>query len=109
MTLLGCAALGLPLAVRAQPAHPIPKVGWLKIQGRQHTPGQLKAFREGMKALGLVEGRDFVLEERYADPLQNELTGNQCLPGGRYPMAALPALSAIPLNSAAVQALTVLT
>ncbi len=67
ITLLGCGAIGLPLAVRAQPAHPIPKVGWLKIQGRQHTPGQLKAFREGMKALGLVEGRDFVLEERYAD------------------------------------------
>ena len=31
------------------------------------------------------------------------------LPGGRYAFAALPALSAIPLNSAAVQALTVLT
>ena len=67
ITLLGSAAMGLPLVVRAQPTHPIPKVGWLKIQGREHTPGQLKAFREGMKALGLVEGRDFVLEERYAD------------------------------------------
>ena len=51
---------------RAQSAHPIPKIGWLKIQGREHTPDQLKAFREGMKALGLVEGRDFVIEERYA-------------------------------------------
>ena len=67
ITLLGGAAIGLPLVVRAQPTHPIPKIGWLKIQGREHTPGQLKAFREGMKALGLVEGRDFVLEERYAD------------------------------------------
>ena len=64
-----------PLAARAQPAHPIPKVGWLKIQGRQHTPGQLKAFREGMKALGLVEGRDFVLEERYADDDEGRLPG----------------------------------
>ncbi len=67
ITLLAGAAIGLPLVARAQPTHLIPKVGWLKIQGREHTPGQLKTFREGMKALGLVEGRDFVLEERYAD------------------------------------------
>jgi ABC-type uncharacterized transport system substrate-binding protein len=44
-----------------------PRVGWLKIQGPQHTPDQLKAFRKGMRALGLVEGRDYVLEQRYAD------------------------------------------
>jgi putative tryptophan/tyrosine transport system substrate-binding protein len=74
ITLLGGAA-AWPLAARAQPAHPIPKVGWLKIQGRQHTPGQLKAFREGMKALGLVEGRDFILEERYADGDEGRLPG----------------------------------
>jgi len=67
IAMLACAATGLPLVARAQPTHPAPKIGWLKIQGRQHTPGQLRAFREGMKALGLVEGRDFILEERYAD------------------------------------------
>ena len=65
ITLLG-AATAWPFAARAQPAPPIPKIGWLKIQGRQHTPDQLKAFRAGMKALGLVEQRDFVLDERYA-------------------------------------------
>jgi len=67
IAMLACAATGLPHVARAQPTHPAPKIGWLKIQGRQHTPGQLQAFREGMKALGLVEGRDFILEERYAD------------------------------------------
>ena len=67
IAMLVCAATGLPLVARAQPTHTAPKVGWLKIQGRQHTTSQLRAFREGMKALGLVEGRDFILEERYAD------------------------------------------
>jgi ABC-type uncharacterized transport system substrate-binding protein len=43
------------------------RIGWLKIQGPRHTPDQLQAFREGMRALGLVEGRDYVLEERYAN------------------------------------------
>jgi putative ABC transport system substrate-binding protein len=46
---------------------PPPRIGWLKIQGPRHTPDQLKAFREGMRALGLTEGRDYVLEQRYAD------------------------------------------
>jgi ABC-type uncharacterized transport system substrate-binding protein len=49
------------------------RIGWLKIQGPRHTPGQLQAFREGMRALGLVEGRDYVLEERYADGDQARL------------------------------------
>jgi len=52
-----------------------PRIGWLKIQGSRHTPDQLKAFREGMHALGLVEGRDYVLEERYADGDETRLPG----------------------------------
>jgi ABC-type uncharacterized transport system substrate-binding protein len=44
-----------------------PRIGWLKIQGPQHTPGQLQAFRAGLRQLGLIEGRDYALEERYAD------------------------------------------
>jgi putative ABC transport system substrate-binding protein len=72
---IGIAGVALPLAVGAQPTHRIPKIGWLKIQGRLHTPSQLQAFREGMKALGLIEGRDFVFEERYADGDEKRLPG----------------------------------
>ena len=72
---IGIAGVALPLGARAQPTHPIPKIGWLKIQGRLHTPNQLQAFREGLKARGLIEGRDFVLEERYADDDEKRLPG----------------------------------
>jgi putative tryptophan/tyrosine transport system substrate-binding protein len=65
--LIGCAGAAWPIAARAQPTHSVPKIGWLKIQGPLHTPDQLQAFREGMRALGMIEGRDFLLEERYAD------------------------------------------
>lgn len=75
ITFIGIAGVALPLAVHAQPIHTLPKIGWLKIQGRLHTPSQLQAFREGMKALGLIEGRDFVLEERYADGDEKRLPG----------------------------------
>ena len=50
-------------AASAAPA----RIGWLKIQGPKHTPGQLRAFRAGLLALGLVEGRNYVLVERYAN------------------------------------------
>src|SRR5215472_3976546 len=58
--LLGGAATAWPLAARGQqPAPNAVRIGWLKIQGPRHTPDQLQAFREGMRALGLVEGRDY--------------------------------------------------
>ena len=43
------------------------RIGWLKIQGPKASPDQLQAFRAGMRALGLIEGRDYILEERYAN------------------------------------------
>jgi putative ABC transport system substrate-binding protein len=64
------AALPLLLAPRmswSAPDRAPARIGWLKIQGPQHTRGQLRDFREGMRELGWVEARDYVLEERYAD------------------------------------------
>ncbi len=54
-----------PCVAGAAPRRPA-RIGWLKIQGPRHTPDQLLAFRDGMRALGLVEGRDYVIVERYA-------------------------------------------
>jgi putative tryptophan/tyrosine transport system substrate-binding protein len=74
ITLLGGAAVAWPVVARAQqPAPKAARVGWLKIQDARHTPGQLQAFRDGMRALGLVEGRDYVLEERYANGHESQL------------------------------------
>jgi len=64
---LGTGAIATPFASFAQQQSKIWRIGWLKIQGPQHTPGQLRAFRAGMRALGLVEGRDYSLVERYAN------------------------------------------
>ena len=49
------------------------KIGWLKVQGPRHTPDQLKAFRDGMGALGQIEGRDYVLVERYGEGRESRL------------------------------------
>jgi ABC-type uncharacterized transport system substrate-binding protein len=71
--LLPCllAAMTSPSSAEEAPA----RIGWLKIQNRRDTPSQLQAFRDGMRALGLVEGRDYVLEERYADGDEARLPG----------------------------------
>ena len=71
--LLGAAAW--PVAARTEQSAPnAVRIGWLKIQGPLHTPDQLQAFREGMRALGFVEGRDYLLEERYADGHESQLS-----------------------------------
>jgi putative tryptophan/tyrosine transport system substrate-binding protein len=76
ITHLGGAIAAWPLVARAAAAAAAPpSIGWLKIQGRDHTPAQLKAFREGMRELGLVEARDFVLVERFADGHESRLPG----------------------------------
>ncbi|MGB8043892.1 MAG: ABC transporter substrate-binding protein [Pseudolabrys sp.] len=70
ITLLGGTALG-SLATSAAPAWAQvakpPKIGWLKIQDKNHTPGQLKAFLDGLRALGQIEGQSFEIEARFAD------------------------------------------
>jgi putative ABC transport system substrate-binding protein len=62
ITLLGGAAAGWPLAVRAQRRDP-PIVGVLSIQGLDAT---LAMLRKGLGDGGLVEGRDYVIEARLA-------------------------------------------
>jgi len=54
-------------APRVWGAGPPAKIGWLKIQGPRHSPDQLQAFREGMNALSQIEGRDYLLVERYGE------------------------------------------
>ena len=51
------------------------KIGWLKIQDKDHTPGQLKAFREGLRSLGQIEGGSFTIETRFADGVRSRLPG----------------------------------
>ncbi len=67
---LGTMAGGLlaaPLAAEAQQAVKIPRIGYLGptyAAGGKHL---LDAFREGMRELGYVEGKNIVIEYRWAE------------------------------------------
>jgi len=58
-----------PLAAGAQQAGKIARVGFLYFGSRQPGPGAERhaMFLEGMRDLGYVEGRNFLLETRFAD------------------------------------------
>src|ERR1700716_4415162 len=60
ITLLGGAA-ALPLAALAQ-THPMPRIGFLSV----NPPGSIyaKAFLQGLRDLGYVEGQNIIIEYR---------------------------------------------
>ena len=63
ITLLGGAA-AWPLAVRAQQASKLWRVCYLSAVSRESSSRSYAALQQGMRDLGYVEGKDFVLEWR---------------------------------------------
>jgi putative tryptophan/tyrosine transport system substrate-binding protein len=66
MALLGGAA-AWPLAARAQQGGKIWRIGWLSGSSPESASVLVSAFLQGMRELGYAEGRDFVIEARFAD------------------------------------------
>jgi len=64
ITLLGGAAAAWPLAARAQQPNKPRQIGW--ISGAGPLPVH-QDFLQGMRDLGYLEGRDFIIEWRFAE------------------------------------------
>jgi putative ABC transport system substrate-binding protein len=64
ITLLGSAA-AWPLTARAESTLPV--IGYLNSRARGADPALLQAFREGLKAVGYVEGQNVAVEYRFAE------------------------------------------
>src|SRR5229473_52740 len=68
-TFLGMMAgslLAAPLAAEAQPVATVPRIGYLALNPTAN-PHLHEAFRQGLRDLGYVEGRNVVIESRDAE------------------------------------------
>jgi putative ABC transport system substrate-binding protein len=67
-TLILCALLlALCSLAEAQQTQKIPRIGVLSVTSPATIPARLDAFRQGLSELGYVEGKNIVIEYRYAD------------------------------------------
>jgi putative ABC transport system substrate-binding protein len=71
MTLLG-GAVGWPVAARAQQSAKMARIGFFRAAGPHEK--QFQGFRDGMQALGYVEGQNFTIEQRYAAGVYERLS-----------------------------------
>jgi putative ABC transport system substrate-binding protein len=72
------------LGAGAQPATTPSRIGWLAQGSAEAGGATISAFREGLRQLGYAEGRQYLLEARYANGRSDRL------PGLAAELAALP-------------------
>jgi putative ABC transport system substrate-binding protein len=51
----------------------VPRIGYLRVPSPQ--PRQFEAFREGLKALGYIEGQNIAIEQRHAEGVRSRIPG----------------------------------
>jgi putative ABC transport system substrate-binding protein len=104
VALLGSAAAAWPLAARAQrPAMPV--VGFLSARSADDSVREVVAFQEGLAVTGHLEGRNVVIEYRWAQGEYGRLPA-LALELVRQPVAVLAAVGGIPSPLAAKAAAT---
>jgi putative ABC transport system substrate-binding protein len=81
---LATAALGHVVIAHGQPAGKNRRIGWLYQGSAEGAALNIDTFRAGLRELGYTEGRDYVLEARFASGHTNRL------PGLAAELAAIP-------------------
>ena len=68
IAVFGAVLLALGVPAEAQQAKKVPRVGFVPGSGNPNTPGpQVEAFRQGLRDLGYIEGKNIQVEYRYIE------------------------------------------
>ena len=59
--------LALCSSAQAQQPTKVPRIGYLSPTSPSVSPARIEAFRQGLRELGYVEGKNIVIEYRYAE------------------------------------------
>ena len=82
ITLVG-GAVAWPVVARTQPAMPV--IGFLGTESPRLFTDRLRVFRQGLRELGFVEGRNVSIEYRWAESQYDRLAGLAADLVGRQP------------------------
>ena len=70
---LGAVLLALSFPAEAQQPSKVPKIGFLVDPSRAFFANRIELFRQGLRNLGYIEGKNIVIEYRYAEGNQGRL------------------------------------
>src|SRR6266850_2010369 len=65
--LVAAMLLAVAVLAEAQQAKKVPRIGYLLANFPTTSPARREAFRQGLRELGYVEGKNIVIEYRYAE------------------------------------------
>jgi putative ABC transport system substrate-binding protein len=72
---LGVALLAIPTSLKAQRAAGISRVGWLEVCGPGPRRPNFDIFRARLAEQGFVEGKNLIIEQRFADCRYDRMPG----------------------------------
>ena len=73
--MLGTLLFALCFPASAQQPKKVPRIGYLIVAFPSTSPPRTEAFRQGLRELGYVEGKNIVIEYRYAEGKADRLAG----------------------------------
>src|SRR5216117_3098002 len=72
---LSVSLLAIPTLLEAQRAAGISRVGWLEVCGPGPRRPNFDIFRDRLAELGYVEGKNLIIEQRFADCRYDRMPG----------------------------------
>lgn len=70
ITLVGGAAAAWPLPLRAQHSPKVPRIGFLRFGYASAQGDRVEALRAGLRQLGYVDGKNIIIEFRWAETVE---------------------------------------